>query len=748
MKNLFWQIHRYVGLILAPIFALILITGLILAVGDMSRPDYSQQAWGNQAPQVLRTVETLNQQGVQVASIYTDADNPNLLWVDGGRDAQLTAYSLDNATKVKTGGMDSKIYNTAKGLHKNLLFGKTGKLIAEIASWAMAGLILIGLVFMVKPQFRKSLISWHNAIGVILLPLWLMLPVTAVMMSNHWYFGAMPKMERPQGQQGGHGGKPKGKPDSLPMVQILNNINEQGDLVNVVSVAQAKFGTTVTMSVSGSLKNFAVQKDGSLKENPPMKTNWVRALHLGEWAGKSSKPANLVIGGVLFFFLLSGVYTYIRRSLKNSADKKSAQNLTDNMMIIYATQTGNAEKLAHKTAKAFAEKGIQTQAVSMAGITPEILKKQSLCLMICSTAGDGEVPDSGKELLKSLANAKLPKLQYALLALGDSEFKNFCGGGKALNNALKNANAKEIMPIKCADGSPTKMWKQWVGEVLQFCGVASDNADDSPASKADVTVKAVLVEKNRLDNPETTKREAWELIFRLPESVSFQGGDLLMITPPNSKTPRSYSVGSSSDDGELLRLTVGMNVFQDEHGKAQKGKCSSYLIEKLNIGEEINAVLRYTDFHIENNDNPVIMIAAGVGIAPMIGFLADLQKRPRPAWLFFGNSNRNGGYHYQNQWENALNAGILTHLSATFTEENKGYYVQDEFFRNGHEVFDWVMNNNATIYVCGRTNSVGKGVNDALVEIIKAHGKLTRQQAEETVNKFKADNRIRMDLFG
>ncbi|MBQ9725074.1 MAG: PepSY domain-containing protein, partial [Neisseriaceae bacterium] len=122
---------------------------------------------------------------------------------------QLAAYSVENASFVKTGGMDAKIYNTAKGLHKNLLFGKTGKLIAEIASWAMAGLMFIGLVFMVKPQFRQSLISWHNAIGVILLPLWLMLPVTAVMMSNHWYFGAMPKMERPQGQQGGHGGKPK-----------------------------------------------------------------------------------------------------------------------------------------------------------------------------------------------------------------------------------------------------------------------------------------------------------------------------------------------------------------------------------------------------------------------------------------------------------------------------------------------------------------------------------------------------------
>ena len=151
MKNLFWQIHRYVGLILAPIFALILITGLILAIGDMKSPDYSQNAWGSHAEQIVQTVEALQQNGVAVSSVYQDAHNPQLVWVQGGKDSQLAAYSIDNASFVKNGGMDSKIYNTAKGLHKSLLFGKTGKLIAEITSWAMAGLILIGLFFMVKP---------------------------------------------------------------------------------------------------------------------------------------------------------------------------------------------------------------------------------------------------------------------------------------------------------------------------------------------------------------------------------------------------------------------------------------------------------------------------------------------------------------------------------------------------------------------------------------------------------------------
>lgn len=737
MKKFFWTLHRYVGLILAPVFAIILVTGLILAIGDMKSPDYSQNAWDSYAEQIVQTVETLQQNGVAVSSVYQDAQNPQLVWVQGGKDSPLAAYSIDNASFVKNGGMNGKLYNTAKGLHKNLLFGKTGKLIMEIAAWAMAGLILIGLFFMVKPKFSKSLISWHNAIGVLLLPIWLMLPVTAVMMSHHWYF---------MGDNGGKGGMGKGKPENMPIVQILGHLNQQGELPNVVSVARGKTGTTIQMSVSGSLKNFSMQKDGSLKENPPMKPNYVRMLHLGEWAGKSSKPANLVIGGVLFFFLLSGVYTYIKRTVKNAA-AKNAKVSQGKILVLYASQTGNAEKLALKTAQKLNQKGINAQAVPMLSLTPETLKQQQMALFLCSTAGDGELPDNGKALEENLRQADLGNLKYAFFALGNSGFKNFCGGGKKLDATLKSCGANEIMPIKCADGTPDGAWQEWFADICQHFGVAID-ATETNAPKDDVAVRAALIQKNRLDNPETTKREAWELLFRLPENTSYQGGDLLMITPPNSQTPRSYSVGSSSDNSGLLRLTVGMNVFTNDKGEKQLGKCSSYLINDLKVGEEINAVLRYTDFHIENNDKPVIMVASGVGIAPMIGFLADLQKRPRPAWLFFGNSNRNGGYHYQNQWEKALSDGVLTHINVAFTEEHKGYYVQDEVFRNGHEVFDWVMNNNALIYVCGKANTVGTGVTDALVEIIKAHGKVSRDVAVETVNKLKADNRIRMDLFG
>ena len=180
-----------------------------------------------------------------------------------------------------------------------------------------------------------------------------------------------------------------------------------------------------------------------------------------------------------------------------------------------------------------------------------------------------------------------------------------------------------------------------------------------------------------------------------------------------------------------------MNVFTNDKGEKCLGECSSWLINKLNVGEEIEAKLRYTEFHLEDNNNPIIMIASGVGIAPMIGFLESLENnQKRPAWLFFGNTNRKGGYYYQDRWENALKNNVITKLNPTFTEENTGY-VQDELLRNAKLVYEWIVKQNCYIFVCGRTETVGEGVNQVLAQIFSQEENLSPELALTKVNELK-----------
>ena len=86
MKTLFWKIHRYLGLILAPIFLVILLTGIIIAIGDIKKPKFSQNSWDNQEVKIFNLIENLDKQKIPISSIYLDKTNPQILWISSGRE--------------------------------------------------------------------------------------------------------------------------------------------------------------------------------------------------------------------------------------------------------------------------------------------------------------------------------------------------------------------------------------------------------------------------------------------------------------------------------------------------------------------------------------------------------------------------------------------------------------------------------------------------------------------------------------
>ena len=231
--------------------------------------------------------------------------------------------------------------------------------------------------------------------------------------------------------------------------------------------------------------------------------------------------------------------------------------------------------------------------------------------------------------------------------------------------------------------------------------------------------------------------------------MTFKGGDLMTVTPPNSKTERTYSIGSDSQDGNEVRLTVGLNTFLDSEQQLQKGKGSDWLLHQLNIGDTIDVNIRqHPSFTIiENDDRPVIMVAVGTGIAPLVGFIPALKRHQRDAWLFFGNAHREACYLHQNLWETAQKEGVVTRINTIFDNEQKGY-VQDEILRYGKEIYEWIAKRQAIVYVCGRENTVGKGTERALAQIFQEYGKCDEKVAMEKVEQLKAEQALRMDLFG
>lgn len=81
------------------------------------------------------------------------------------------------------------------------------------------------------------------------------------------------------------------------------------------------------------------------------------------------------------------------------------------------------------------------------------MTRESLVLFVVSTFGHNQPPYSGQQL-KAFVNrpdTKLPDLNYAVLALGNSVYPSFCSFGKLFDKRLKEVGAERLMTITLCD---------------------------------------------------------------------------------------------------------------------------------------------------------------------------------------------------------------------------------------------------------------------------------------------------------
>lgn len=81
--------------------------------------------------------------------------------------------------------------------------------------------------------------------------------------------------------------------------------------------------------------------------------------------------------------------------------------------------------------------------------------KNQYVLVVTSTTGQGDLPDSIVPLFQDI-KLKLgyqPDVRYGIIALGDSSYSHFCGGGKQFDALLQEQSAQRVGDMLMIDAS-------------------------------------------------------------------------------------------------------------------------------------------------------------------------------------------------------------------------------------------------------------------------------------------------------
>ncbi len=138
--------------------------------------------------------------------------------------------------------------------------------------------------------------------------------------------------------------------------------------------------------------------------------------------------------------------------------------------IFFASETGNSRKVAESLHQRSGEFGIATRLEDLRAFRAHRLTKVERAFFVVATHGLGDPPEGTQAFfdhLMSDAPPRLEKLQYGVLALGDSSYADFCEVGRQLDARLEALGAERIVERVDCDLNFRSSSEQWSLHALQ-----------------------------------------------------------------------------------------------------------------------------------------------------------------------------------------------------------------------------------------------------------------------------------------
>jgi sulfite reductase (NADPH) flavoprotein alpha-component len=223
-----------------------------------------------------------------------------------------------------------------------------------------------------------------------------------------------------------------------------------------------------------------------------------------------------------------------------AAPARPAEPLT----IIYASESGNSEKLAGDVAKAARKNGFKPNIIDMADLDMPALASAKRLVVIAATWGEGEPPARAIRAYNELMGEGAPRLdgvEFGVLALGDTAYAEFCAIGKKIDERLAALGGKRVVDRVDCDLDFAEPAARWIGDAVKVLTPPNAGgrvievdfgAKPAAALNTDV-VEAEVIEYVDLNSSRSEKETIHLALSFEGGAPAYEPGDSLDLYPEN-----------------------------------------------------------------------------------------------------------------------------------------------------------------------------------------------------------------------
>ncbi|WP_421705883.1 diflavin oxidoreductase [Alloalcanivorax xenomutans] len=182
---------------------------------------------------------------------------------------------------------------------------------------------------------------------------------------------------------------------------------------------------------------------------------------------------------------------YLAASDTEPSTTAANQAAPNPVLIGYGTETDNCRRLAQALSEHCGEAGIATEVIDLARLRPRQLARRDHLVIITATHGDGDPPEPVQDFYQGLMGDGAPKLanlKFAVLALGDSSYEQFCVTGQEFDQRLEALGGERLITRQDCDVDFEQPAKAWMTRLLEMLPRAETQsvrtAAPEPATRA------------------------------------------------------------------------------------------------------------------------------------------------------------------------------------------------------------------------------------------------------------------------